>query len=154
MQKVQESVLYYHKGDAKSARIISSVFVRLGIRIRRVEPDQVMEKVGCLAGLPGYGPAAEGEKKERNQMLEETAAAGREETPREIPESVLVLRNFTSGRLDYLLQQLRKSGAAPIRLKAVLTPNNADWSFYHLYEELYEEHQRMHQAGEEAGRKS
>ena len=69
MQKVQESVLYYHKGDAKSARIISSVFVRLGIRIRRVEPDQVMEKVGCLAGLPGYGPAAEGEKKERNQIL-------------------------------------------------------------------------------------
>lgn len=147
MQKVQESVVYYHKGDAQSARVISSIFVRLGIRIRRVEPNQVMEKVGYLAGLPGYGPAA---GKEKGEDGEEIAEAGFPE----IPESVLVLRNFTSGRLDYLLQQLRKSGAAPIRLKAVLTPNNADWSFYHLYEELYEEHQRMHKAGEEAGRKS
>ena len=114
MQKIQESVLYYHNGDAKSAGKVLSVFVRLGIRIRRVEPDQVMEKVGYLAGLP------------------------------KIQESVLIMRNFSGGRLDYLLYNLRKSGVPPIPLKAVLTPSNAEWTFYQLYEELKEEHARMH----------
>lgn len=143
MQKIQESVLYYHHGDARSARKVLSVFVRLGIRIRRVEPGQVMEKVGYLAGLPGYGPAEE-TKAEAENAAEN---AGREASERPLPEleeSVLVMRNFTGGRLDYLLYNLRKSGIPPIPLKAVLTPSNADWTFYQLYEELKEEHARMH----------
>ncbi len=69
MQKIQESVLYYHHGDARSARKVLSVFVRLGIRIRRVEPGQVMEKVGYLAGLPGYTPARDrGEEAAENPV--------------------------------------------------------------------------------------
>ena len=131
MQKIQESVLYYHNGDAKSAGKVLSVFVRLGIRIRRVEPDQVMEKVGYLAGLPGYTPVNQGEEAAENPVPK-------------IQESVLIMRNFSGGRLDYLLYNLRKSGVPPIPLKAVLTPSNAEWTFYQLYEELKEEHARMH----------
>ena len=104
MQKIQESVLYYHNGDAKSAGKVLSVFVRLGIRIRRVEPDQVMEKVGYLAGLPGYTPANQGEEAAENPVPK-------------IQESVLIMRNFSGGRLDYLLYNLRKSGVPPIPQK-------------------------------------
>ena len=103
MQKIQESVLYYHNGDAKSAGKVLSVFVRLGIRIRRVEPDQVMEKVGYLAGLPGYTPVNQGEEAAENPVPK-------------IQESVLIMRNFSGGRLDYLLYNLRNSGVPPMPL--------------------------------------
>ncbi|MDO5417179.1 MAG: DUF3783 domain-containing protein, partial [Lachnospiraceae bacterium] len=49
-------------------------------------------------------------------------------------------------RLDFLLYSLRKAGVPKIDLKAVITPQNADWTFYQLYKELMEEHERMHPA--------
>ena len=42
MQKLQETVLYYHAGDPKDARTLYGMLIRLGIRIRKVEPEQVL----------------------------------------------------------------------------------------------------------------
>lgn len=33
---------------------MKSVLVRMGVKIRNVAPDQVMESVGYLAGVPGF----------------------------------------------------------------------------------------------------
>ena len=60
-----------------------------------------------------------------------------------ITEPVLVMRDFTSRRIDALLLNLRKAKVPKINLKAVVTEQNAGWSFYHLYEEIGEEHRRM-----------
>lgn len=165
MQKLQETVLYYHAGDPKDARTLYGMLIRLGIRIRKVEPEQVLESVGYLAGMPGYEPASErvsgeacveegrenagtGTEKETETDMEKSSKANSSKTnSREIPiipESVLVMRNFTSSRMDFLLYNLRKAKLPPIPMKAVVTPTNAGWSFYQLYEELKEEHARMH----------
>ena len=46
-------------------------------------------------------------------------------------------------QLDTLLPALRKAGAGPECLKAVLTPSNRNWSALKLYCELLREHQAL-----------
>ena len=129
-----ELVLYYSTGDPrmkKQEMMMKSVLVRMGVKIRNVAPDQVMESVGYLAGVPGF---------EKREVLQQPEAA--EKIP-QITEQMLVMKDFTSRRIDTLLLNLRKAKVPKINLKAIVTEQNAGWSFYHLYEEIGEEHRRM-----------
>lgn len=128
MARLVETVLYYTPDGPESGRhtaLLKSVLVRMGIRIRNVRPDQALETVGYLAGLPGF-----------------LAAGDTEEEIPVIPSEMMVFRNFSSGRLDQLLLNLRRAGVPKISLKAVLTEHNSKWTFYKLYEELKEEHRK------------
>ena len=109
--------------------MMKSVLVRMGIRIRNIGPDQVMETVGYLAGMEGFQPR-------------DTDGSADKSLP-EIPVEMMVLKQFSNRRLDELLMNLRKAGVPKIALKAVLTEHNSAWTFYHLYEELKEEHEAM-----------
>ena len=143
MAKMMETVLYYNPGrpeTMKHVAMMKSVLVRMGVRIKNIGPEQVLEKVGYLAGMEGYEAAggsagADGADGERT-------GAGPGELP-VIPEEVMVLKQFSSQRLDLLLAGLRRAGVPRIALKAVLTEHNSDWTFYHLYQELKEEHETM-----------
>ena len=129
-----ELVLYYSTGDPrmkKQEMMMKSVLVRMGVKIRNVAPDQVMESVGYLAGVPGF---------EKREALQQPEA---EEKIPQITEQMLVMKDFTSRRIDTLLLNLRKAKVPKINLKAIVTEQNAGWSFYHLYEEIGEEHHRM-----------
>lgn len=129
-----ELVLYYSTGDPrmkKQEMMMKSVLVRMGVKIRNVAPDQVMESVGYLAGVPGF---------EKREVLQQPEA---EEKIPQITEQMLVMKDFTSRRMDTLLLNLRKAKVPKINLKAIVTEQNAGWSFYHLYEEIGEEHRRM-----------
>ena len=129
-----ELVLYYSTGDPrmkKQEMMMKSVLVRMGVKIRNVAPDQVMESVGYLAGVPGC---------EKREVLQQSEA---EEKIPQITEQMLVMKDFTSRRIDTLLLNLRKAKVPKINLKAIVTEQNAGWSFYHLYEEIGEEHRRM-----------
>ena len=129
-----ELVLYYSTGDPrmkKQEMMMKSVLVRMGVKIRNVAPDQVMESVGYLAGVPGF---------EKREVLQQPEA---EEKIPQITEQMLVMKDFTSRRIDTLLLNLRKAKVPKINLKAIVTEQNAGWTFYHLYEEIGEEHRRM-----------
>ena len=143
MAKMMETVLYYNPGrpeTMKHVAMMKSVLVRMGVRIRNIGPEQVLEKVGYLAGMEGY-EAAGGSAGAQGTDGERTGA-GPGELP-VIPEEVMVLKQFSSQRLDMLLAGLRRAGVPRIALKAVLTEHNSDWTFYHLYQELKEEHETM-----------
>ena len=123
MAKIMETVLYYNPGTPETMKHVArlkSVLVRMGIRIRNIGPDQVNQTVGYLAGVPGF---------------EENADAGQLPV---ISEEMLVLKQFSSRRIDELLLNLRKAGVPRISLKAVLTEHNCGWTFYALYNELLE----------------
>ena len=51
-------------------------------------------------------------------------------------------------QLDALLPALRKAGAGPDCLKAVLTPANKSWSALKLFAELQLEHQAFQKGGD------
>lgn len=148
MAKMMETVLYYNPGrpeTMKHVAMMKSVLVRMGVRIKNIGPEQVLEKVGYLAGMEGY-EVAEGGAGEEGAAAENAKAEGAGPVPGElpvIPEEVMVLKQFSSQRLDMLLSGLRRAGVPRIALKAVLTEHNSDWTFYHLYQELKEEHETM-----------
>ena len=128
-ERIMELVLYYGAEDPemkKNVRMMKSVLVRMGVRIRNVRPDQVMETVGYLAGMPGFE-----EQEERQEPFPV------------IPEQMLVMKGFSGSRIDTLLYQLRRAGVPKIALKAIVTEHNCGWSFYKLYEELCQEHRMM-----------
>ena len=130
MEHMKELVLYYTPSPSPHVAKLKSVLVRMGVRIKNIGPEQVNQTVGYLAGLPGFEARA-------------GVADGTAETLPVIPEEVLVMKNFTSSRIDALLYGLRKAGVPKIALKAIITESNSKWTFYQLYEELKEEHAAM-----------
>ena len=134
MAKLTETVLYYNPGrpeTMKHVAMMKSVLVRMGIRIRNIGPEQVLETVGYLAGMDGF------------QVLDKAPEGQEAAGLPVIPVAMMVLTQFSNRRLDELLMNLRKAGVPRIGLKAVLTEHNSTWTFYHLYEELKEEHETM-----------
>lgn len=122
---MREMVLYYNTVQNPNVAKLKGVLVRMGVRIKNITPEQVTQTVGYLAGIEGY---PESEMPEVLPVIE---------------EEMLVMRGFTSRRIDELLMNLRKAGVPKIALKAVVTESNSGWSFYHLYEEIREEHEKM-----------
>ena len=122
---MREMVLYYNTVQNPNVAKLKGVLVRMGVRIKNITPEQVTQTVGYLAGIEGY---PESEIPEVLPVIE---------------EEMLVMRGFTSRRMDELLMNLRKAGVPKIALKAVVTESNCGWSSYHLYEEIREEHKKM-----------
>ncbi len=121
----KELVLYYTPEKSDADRLLKGVLVRMGIRIRNIAPEQTSEKVGALAGLPGY----EEQKEEGEAPV--------------IPEKMLVLHGFGQQKLQELLGGLRKAKIPPIPMKAMVTEHNAGWTLYELYQEIRKEHEMM-----------
>lgn len=126
----KEMVLYFCPekdsqmgNDTRIARL-KAVLIRLGIRIKNITQDQMNQTIGYLAGFDGF----------------EELPAG--ECP-VVEEEILVMKNFSSKRIDELLMNLKRSGVSKIALKAVITDTNSKWSFYDLYQELKKEHETM-----------
>ena len=103
MAIAKELVLYYTPEKSDADRLLKGVLVRMGIRIRNITPEQTAEKVGALAGLPGY----EEQEKATDAPV--------------IPEKLLVLHGFGQRRLQELLGGLRKAKVPPIPMKAMVT---------------------------------
>lgn len=122
---MREMVLYYNPVPAPYVVKLKGVLVQMGVRIKNVSPKQVGQTVGYLAGMDGF---LEMEMPESLPVIE---------------EEMLVMRGFTSRRMDELLFHLRKAGVPRIALKAVVTESNCGWTFYHLYEEIKEEREKM-----------
>ncbi len=130
---MKEMVLYYNPNPGPDVAKLKGVLVRMGIRIKNVGPEQVKQKVGYLAGMPGF---AETDSVDKESMDKESETSF-------ITEEMLVMKNFSSRRIDELLANLRKAGVPKIALKAVITEQNSQWTFCQLYEELREEHKAM-----------
>lgn len=104
----------YEGGELKT---LKSVCTRLGLRLRRVTPEEFGQPVGAFFGL---SPRTEG-----------TA-------PGVLPERMVVLGGLTDRQLDVFLSAMRTARAGAC-LKAVLTEQNARWTGLALYAELIKE---------------
>lgn len=134
---MKEMVLYYSPAPVAYVAKLKGVLVRMGIRIKNIGPEQINQKVGYLAGMPGFPETVE-DALQREEKLSQS-----EEEALSIPEEMLVMKNFTSRRIDELLTNFRKAGVPKIALKAVITEQNSQWTFYQLYGELKSEHAAM-----------
>lgn len=114
-------LLYGLTQDERSA--VESALSPLKIPCRPVEPEDLCQTVGHLAGFPGF------------------EARPAEELP--APQiSCAVMAGVARGLLDRLLPAFKASGVQ-IPLKAMVTPTNQLWPFYQLLQELQREHEAM-----------
>jgi len=156
-----EMVLYYSPRPQPYAAKLKGVLVRMGVRIRNIGPEQTGQTVGYLAGMPGFEETkvpelAEGQEtpelaegQEKPELAEGQGQPEKQNQFAAPADEMLVMKNFTSRRIDELLINLRKAGVPKIALKAIITEENSKWTFYRLYEELKEEHAAM--SGQAAG---
>jgi hypothetical protein len=116
--------LFYDPAQAPFAGQLPQLCALQGIRLRRVEKEELGRTVSALAqGLRG----------EAAPVL------------RPIPEPMMVFCHLSDGQINRLLQALQRSGA--VCLKAVLTPTNAQWTFAALYAELAKERFQLGRPG-------
>ena len=126
MKPSGETVLLYNIQDEKS-RKLRMLMVRMGMRFRVVEPSDYAQPVGLLAGI-------------KDATLEDPDAE-----VQTFEDEMMVMRGFSSSRLDLFLQGMRKASIGRIDYKAIVTPTNARWNSWQLYQEIKSEHEEMHQ---------
>jgi hypothetical protein len=116
-----QTVLCFRLSKEKE-QAVGIVCRKLGIRQRKVTGGEYNQKLGYLAGIAGFN-------KEPGDSVK-GALSG----------EMLVFSGIDSDGVDAFLAAYKQTGAAPIGLKAVLTPHNVFWSVEQLYQELMKEH--------------
>lgn len=75
----------------------------------------------------------------------EAPSASSEDSPAPFSDPMLLFSGVAPGQLDSFLRGFRKAKLAPISLKAVMTPTNAEWDAVRLHRELTLEQEAMAQ---------
>lgn len=116
----QPAILLYAPGDDPLAASLHPLCAMRKLRLRRVGDADLNSTVGELA-------------------LGRVLPAPPVDQP--LPEAVLVFCGLSGTQLDWMLTELRKRKIFCV--KAVLTPDNAKWTFRALYRELVKERERL-----------
>ena len=119
-------LLMYNLSPARQGAV-RMLCARLKIRARAVEASEYKEKLGALAGM----------EEKRNEPFSGEPFA----------DEMLLMAGFALQTLDALLRAFRSYRVAPVALKAVLTPVNAEWDSVRLHEELLREHEAAAKGG-------
>lgn len=128
----QAAALLYNLEHSEKGKKVKFLLIRMGIRIKNIQPQQYQIPLGILSGV---------------SKLPEDADAFPSYTGEGFEEEMLVMKNFTNAQLDEFLYRMRREGIPRIDLKAVLTPSNLSWDSLTLYEELKKEHAAMQNTG-------
>lgn len=117
-------VLIYNITDPSRQKKLKMLLLGMKIRAKVISADLYEQPIGTLAGLKDIPPAP---------------------VPPKMPsmtEEMLIMCHFPEALLNRFLPALRKNDLR-IPLKAMLTPTNAAWSSYQIYDELRLEDARM-----------
>lgn len=118
---MSQTILEFRLDRDKHA-VLQGISARLGIKNICVERRDYVQKLGVLAGVPGFS-------------REKKAYTGPE-----FPAEMLVFSGMNSAQVDAFLDEYKKTGLVPIGLKAVVTADNVFWSAEKLYQEIMREH--------------
>lgn len=117
-------VLYYVQDDNKRIQL-EVLCMGMSLQAKRLKTSDLNMQVGVLAGMKGIKPL--------NVDAEEKAPA-----IFCMPE-VIIFAGVSDKVLDEFLASYKNIGLAPIKLKAVATPRNVEWTLYHMVRELAQE---------------
>ncbi len=126
-------MILMHVSSEAKALAVEKVASELGETIQKVSSEDLPRSI-----LSIFTGKFEGGPKEKE------AAKAKIPVLYAMPE-VLVFVAFSMEKLDDFLSLYRKTGEEPVKLKAVTTPTNIQWTLYDLIEELKKEHASMNQ---------
>ena len=120
---MKQAVLLCYNLAPEKAQKIRLAAMRLKIRVRPVAKEEYGQTLAALCGMEEMTDAAYG-------------GAGFE-------DEMLVMANFPAAMMNTFLGLFRRMGIAPVALKAILTPTNAQWDSEKLHAEIASEHEAM-----------
>ena len=120
---MKQAVLLCYNLASEKAQKIRLAAMRLKIRVRPVAKEEYGQTLAALCGMEETTDAAYG-------------GAGFE-------DEMLVMANFPAAMMNTFLGLFRRMGIAPVALKAILTPTNAQWDSEKLHAEIASEHEAM-----------
>lgn len=117
---MRPTILTFNLSDARLSKL-RFICMKLGVLVKDVPAADWGRPIGALCGL--------------TDRIEAEAAA--------FPEEMLVFCHMDNTAVNRFLQTAKQMRYAPVALKAILTPTNAEWTPAQLCEELKQERQAV-----------
>ena len=114
-------ILTFGLGKEK-IKVVRSIAHKNRIQIKEISRKDYNQKLGALAGIQGFAK----EKVIYNGP--------------DFPLEMIVFSGIDSAQIDTFLADYKQTGAQPVPLKAIITPQNIFWTVETLFKELWKEH--------------
>ena len=114
-------ILTFGLGKEK-IKVVRSIAQKNRIQIKEISRKDYNQKLGALAGIQGFAK----EKVIYNGP--------------DFPLEMIVFSGIDSAQIDTFLAVYKQTGAQPVPLKAIITPQNIFWTVETLFKELWKEH--------------
>lgn len=114
-------ILTFGLGKEKT-KVVRSIAQKNRIQIKEISRKDYNQKLGALAGIQGFAK----EKVIYNGP--------------DFPLEMMVFSGIDSAQIDSFLADYKQTGAQPVPLKAIITPQNIFWTVETLFKELWKEH--------------
>ena len=118
-------MVMYHVQDENKRIQLEVLCMGMALRSKQLKASDLNERVGVLAG---------------SRTTKAYDAQEQEKAPALfcMPE-VIIFSGVSNAILDEFLRSYKNLGLMPMKLKAVTTPKNVEWTLYHMLRELAEE---------------
>ena len=136
---MRECILLFQFEQARQKKLIAQLMMAK-FRVKVVSPEEMELPVGYLAGNKEL---LQEEARQEAEIREQAGQAGEAGALKPLDGEMLVMAGVTSGRLNMVLQAIRKAGIGSVPYKAVITETNQTWKAKDLLEELKKEHEAM-----------
>lgn len=114
-------ILTFGLGKEK-IKVVRSIAQKNRIQIKEISRKDYNQKLGAIAGIQGFAK----EKVIYNGP--------------DFPLEMIVFSGIDSAQIDTFLADYKQTGAQPVPLKAIITPQNIFWTVETLFKELWKEH--------------
>ena len=114
-------ILTFGLGKEK-IKVVRSIAQKNRIQIKEISRKDYNQKLGALAGIQGFAK----EKVIYNGP--------------DFPLEMIVFSGIDSAQIDTFLADYKQTGAQPVPLKAIITPQNIFWTVETLFKELWKEY--------------
>ena len=136
---MRECILLFQFEQARQKKLVAQLMMAK-FRVKVVSPEEMELPVGYLAGNKEL---LQEEARQEAEIREQVGQAGEAGALKPLDGEMLVMAGVTSGRLNMVLQAIRKAGIGSVPYKAVITETNQTWKAKDLLEELKKEHEAM-----------
>ena len=114
---MRPTILTFNLSDARLSKL-RFLCMKLGLAVKAVPAEDFSQPIGALCGLTDRSDASPAEA---------------------FPEEMLIFCHMDNTAVNRFLQTTKQMRFAPVVLKAILTPTNAEWTPAQLCKELQEE---------------
>ena len=114
---MRPTILTFNLNENRLSRL-RFLCMKLGLMVKAVPAEDWNQPIGALCGLSDAAQSAPAEA---------------------FPEEMLIFCHMDNAQVNRFLQTARQMRFAPVALKAILTPTNAEWTPMQLCRELQQE---------------